>query len=258
VSDFLVKLNIKADTLFPDMKGRPPYGDIDDRIRAIAQSMGLRTIMWSDDTNDWNIEPFGPLPTASIEANYDAFKSMGSSPAAQTGGVIVLEHEIESTAMNLSIQEYPQIKAAWKNVVPVQACLNITNPYLEDYTFPNFAQYAAGNVNPSPSGQSSFVIALATSLSISALPTASTTDSSVPTATSVDTGPAAAITAAPVVGPGAAASAATTSGAASVFSASSGSSSSSSSKSSGASIIAPSYALLFFVPLCAAVFRTLA
>lgn len=32
--------------------GRPPYGDVDDRIRAIAQGMGLQTIMWSDDTND--------------------------------------------------------------------------------------------------------------------------------------------------------------------------------------------------------------
>lgn len=26
---------------------RPPYGDVDDRIRAIAQSIGLRTYMWS-------------------------------------------------------------------------------------------------------------------------------------------------------------------------------------------------------------------
>lgn len=26
---------------------RPPYGDVDDRIRAIAQGLGLRTYMWS-------------------------------------------------------------------------------------------------------------------------------------------------------------------------------------------------------------------
>lgn len=26
---------------------RPPYGDVDDRVRAIAQGLGLRTYMWS-------------------------------------------------------------------------------------------------------------------------------------------------------------------------------------------------------------------
>jgi hypothetical protein len=216
--------------------------------------MGLQTIMWSQDTNDWNIEPYGPEPTASIEANYNSFKSIGSSPAAATGGIIVLEHELESAAMNLSIAEYPQIKAAWKNVVPVAVCLNNTKPYYEDYTFPDFADYAAGTVNPSPSGQTSFAIASA-SLSLTALPTASTTNSNVPTATNVG-GSAAAASAAPVVGPGAAASSGSSGGTSAAMSTGS-SSSSSSSSSSGALIIAPSYSLLFFVPLFAALFKTL-
>lgn len=29
---------------------RPPYGDVDDRVRAIAHQMGLQTILWDEDT----------------------------------------------------------------------------------------------------------------------------------------------------------------------------------------------------------------
>lgn len=34
---------------------RPPYGDVDDRVRAIAWQMGMQTILWDQDTNDWDM-----------------------------------------------------------------------------------------------------------------------------------------------------------------------------------------------------------
>ena len=34
---------------------RPPFGDVDDRVRAIAWLMGMRTIIWDRDTNDWGL-----------------------------------------------------------------------------------------------------------------------------------------------------------------------------------------------------------
>lgn len=152
---------------------RPPYGDVDDRVRAIAQSLGLRTYVWNGaclttvkerkysltyllilfsflaDTNDWNIMPGGSAPTSSIQANYNSIKSIGSSPAAQTGGVIVLDHELTVADMNLAILEYPSIKQSWKYIVPLTACLNITQPYAEDIIYPNFADYIGGTVLPS-------------------------------------------------------------------------------------------------------------
>ena len=128
---------------------RPPYGDVDDRIRAIAQGLGLRTMMWNVDTNDWNIQPYGSVPTASMRATYSSIISMATMPAAATGGVIVLEHELEQSAMNMSIEQYPAVKAAWKHVVPLTACLNITKPYPEDIVYPNFEDYVKGNVQAS-------------------------------------------------------------------------------------------------------------
>lgn len=31
---------------------RPPYGDVDDRIRFIAQALDMRTVVWNEDTDD--------------------------------------------------------------------------------------------------------------------------------------------------------------------------------------------------------------
>lgn len=138
---------------------RPPYGDIDDRIRGIAQGLGLRTIMWDTDTNDWNIEPYGHIPTASLRQTYSSIISMATMAPAATHGIIVLEHELESSAMNMSIEQYPAVKAAWKHVVPLNACLNITKPYAEDITYPNFEDYVAGHVLASglPDGRMNIV-----------------------------------------------------------------------------------------------------
>lgn len=101
------------------------------------------------DTNDWNITPGGPAPTSSIQANYASIKSIGTSPAAQTGGVVVLDHELTVADMNLAIAEYPSIKQSWKYIVPLSACLNVTQPYAEDIIYPNFADYIGGTVLPS-------------------------------------------------------------------------------------------------------------
>lgn len=34
---------------------RPPFGDVDDRVRAIAWQMGMRTFLWDQDSFDWNM-----------------------------------------------------------------------------------------------------------------------------------------------------------------------------------------------------------
>jgi peptidoglycan/xylan/chitin deacetylase (PgdA/CDA1 family) len=48
---------------------QPPFGDVDDRIRAIAELLGLRTIMWGYDSDDWRAGVGGVTP-ADVDANY--------------------------------------------------------------------------------------------------------------------------------------------------------------------------------------------
>ena len=132
---------------------RPPYGDVDDRVRAIAYGLGMRTILWEDDTNDWKIlpEPNG-LPTSQIDQNYQSIIDKASSESP-----IVLTHEINAHTMKEFQKMYPKIKDAYKNVVPLTACQNVTQPYPDsDIKYPAFSDFVGGNVNASglPSGDS--------------------------------------------------------------------------------------------------------
>ncbi|WFD29883.1 hypothetical protein MSPP1_000897 [Malassezia sp. CBS 17886] len=128
---------------------RPPFGDVDDRVRAYATGLGLRTIVWSDDTDDWNIQPDGPEPSASISANYQKIISKAHNKTTDNTGVIVLTHELTNATMSEFIKEYPKIKKAYKHIAPLTACYNATTPYAEDnITYPTFEQYVGGNIMP--------------------------------------------------------------------------------------------------------------
>ncbi|ETS64745.1 hypothetical protein PaG_00700 [Moesziomyces aphidis] len=135
---------------------RPPFGDVDDRVRAIAKGLGLETVLWTDDTDDWKILPLGTLPTASIDANYASIIAKETQGPTAGQGNIVLTHEINGHTMDEFMKQYANIQAVFKHIVPLTACKNQTKPYPEDITYPDFAQYVAGNINATglPSGSS--------------------------------------------------------------------------------------------------------
>ncbi|WFD06608.1 hypothetical protein MVES1_001962, partial [Malassezia vespertilionis] len=115
---------------------RPPQGDVDDRVRAIATALGMHTIMWQEDTNDWQLGE--GASRKKIAHNYHKIfeKANHESP-------IVLTHELPKT-MSEFIRMYPDMKAAYKHVVPVSACVNATNPYPEQITYPTMQQFVSG------------------------------------------------------------------------------------------------------------------
>ncbi|WFD40790.1 uncharacterized protein MJAP1_003779 [Malassezia japonica] len=131
---------------------RPPYGDTDDRVRAIAQGLGLRTIIWEEDTDDWNIQPGGQKSTQQIDQNYQKIIDKANSESP-----IVLTHEINQNTMDEFQKMYPKIKNAFKNVVPLTACQNVSKPYPDsDISYPGFSDFTSGKINPSglPDGNS--------------------------------------------------------------------------------------------------------
>lgn len=73
---------------------RPPYGDIDDRIRAISLAMGMAPIIWTRtdasgpfDTNDWRVA--GGQVTAQQQQNI--FNTiLGNASTIDTGFVITI------------------------------------------------------------------------------------------------------------------------------------------------------------------------
>jgi chitin deacetylase len=70
---------------------RPPYGDSDARVRAIAQEVfGLLTVIWNRDTADWSITT-GATSVAAVDKSLQGWLHGPKSP-----GLIVLEHEVRA------------------------------------------------------------------------------------------------------------------------------------------------------------------
>lgn len=124
---------------------RPPFGDVDDRVRAIAAGLGLRTILWSEDTDDWDVQPGGSSPRSKIVGNYQKIFDKGKNHESE----IVLTHEIRSDTMQLFQDMFPQLKNSFNNIIPLTACLNVTQPYIEDnISYAIFSDFIKGNIVP--------------------------------------------------------------------------------------------------------------
>jgi hypothetical protein len=118
---------------------RPPYGDVDDRIRAIANALGLRTIVWKYDSFDWKVGTQN-VTNATVDGNYQMLVANATSGAYNTSGTIMLTHELNNYTMQEAIQWYPMLSSAFQHrLVPIGVALNKTHPYVEtDYTLPSF------------------------------------------------------------------------------------------------------------------------
>ncbi|TFL00168.1 hypothetical protein BDV98DRAFT_594340 [Pterulicium gracile] len=89
---------------------RPPTGDADNRIRAIAKGvLGMDMVMWNQDTRDWSIA-LGQTTESAVAAELKTWAEGPKSP-----GLIVLEHESSNTSVQLFQDAVPLIEAAgWK------------------------------------------------------------------------------------------------------------------------------------------------
>ncbi|CAO3610944.1 unnamed protein product [Mucor hiemalis] len=122
---------------------RPPQGDVDDRVRAIAWQMGMRNILWDADTNDWAMPApgGGNLSPKKVDAYFQSLIDNYKS-GADKAGHIVLEHELNSATVNMSMHWLPKIQNVF-NVIPALACNGVTKPYWEQ----NF-EYPLSNGKP--------------------------------------------------------------------------------------------------------------
>ncbi|TFK26208.1 hypothetical protein FA15DRAFT_755226 [Coprinopsis marcescibilis] len=85
---------------------RPPFGDIDDRVRAISLAMGMVPIMWtrapsgeSFDTNDWMVAAGNVNGTESFET----FEDILNTATAMDHGFIVLQHDLYEITVDLAM-----------------------------------------------------------------------------------------------------------------------------------------------------------
>ncbi|CEG68631.1 Putative Chitin deacetylase [Rhizopus microsporus] len=135
---------------------RPPYGDIDDRVRWIATQLNLTAVIWNLDTDDWAAGLTTTLEA--VEQNYQNFITMGTNGTFANSGNIVLTHEINNNTMQLAVNYLPKIVSAYKQVLDVATCYNISYPYFENIQWTNTlngTSVSNSNSNSNNSGSSS-------------------------------------------------------------------------------------------------------
>ncbi|KDQ15392.1 carbohydrate esterase family 4 protein [Botryobasidium botryosum FD-172 SS1] len=86
---------------------RPPYGDSDNRVRAIAYHVfGGTCAIWNHDTDDWELDqPNTTVTAAGIAANLQTWYAGAKHP-----GLMILEHELSTQSVQAFIDNYPLIK----------------------------------------------------------------------------------------------------------------------------------------------------
>ncbi|KAI8089481.1 uncharacterized protein BX664DRAFT_385962 [Halteromyces radiatus] len=132
---------------------RPPYGDVDDRVRAIANQMGMTTVIWDEDTNDWNMPGSGGgnLPPSTVDGYFEGWIEARKNGTDNQHGHIVLEHELNNATVSMAEKWLPQIQQTFR-VVPFNQCMNISQPYWEtNFVYPTDANPNATVPSSSPS-----------------------------------------------------------------------------------------------------------
>jgi peptidoglycan/xylan/chitin deacetylase (PgdA/CDA1 family) len=85
---------------------------LQDRIRKIANALGLRTIVWGYDSNDWRAGT-GNITGADVDNAYNLFISNLTAGTFNTAGGIMLTHELNNYTMSEAIKYYPQLKSSF-------------------------------------------------------------------------------------------------------------------------------------------------
>ncbi|KAI9278741.1 hypothetical protein BDA99DRAFT_422724, partial [Phascolomyces articulosus] len=125
---------------------RPPYGDVDDRVRAIAWLMGMRTIIWDQDSNDWNLygtPARGSVPPEEIDGHFTDWIAKRVNNMDNEHGHITLQHENSNSTVSMSERWLPKLQAAF-DVMPIHKCINDPYPYWEQ----SWAYPTLDNPNP--------------------------------------------------------------------------------------------------------------
>jgi len=93
---------------------RPPYGDVDNRVRAIAKEIfGLTTVIWNQDTNDWTMATGGTTLQA-INTSMTGWLNGPKSP-----GLMILEHELDNNTVQAFMDAWPLMGSTGWNIQSV-------------------------------------------------------------------------------------------------------------------------------------------
>lgn len=101
---------------------RPPYGGIDDRVRAIARMFGMQAVLWDHDSFDWQMEAVPPQRNQKqILNDVTRWKNQGNG--------LMLEHDVYKSTTDLAIEIN---KLIGPNQMTVAQCVDGLN-YIKEF-----------------------------------------------------------------------------------------------------------------------------
>ncbi|KAG0257717.1 chitin deacetylase [Mortierella polycephala] len=127
---------------------RPPYGDINNRVRFVLKKLGYIPVDWTGDefdTNDWR------MPTMSEDTVIETFtKSLDAYVASpKTKGFYCLEHDVNAGTVAVAQKLIPLGITRKINIASVAACESDAQPYQLGGTAP---MPSANGTTPAPTG----------------------------------------------------------------------------------------------------------
>nr|CAG8477313.1 145_t:CDS:2 [Entrophospora candida] len=135
---------------------RPPYGDIDDRVRSVLTLLGYKVVIWDLDTDDWKSSTDPGFVPESITAKFTEWVK----DTTATTGHISLEHDLYPISSKMALPSLDIVLGANFQVEQVAKCIS-ESPYREFTGFPG-----DNSTSPSPAISS-------TSASVAMTPTTS-------------------------------------------------------------------------------------
>ncbi|CAG8499921.1 13441_t:CDS:2 [Acaulospora colombiana] len=110
---------------------RPPYGDTDNRVRAISKAVGLVTTLWLPefDSNDWSLISDLSKPVDAVVQTFDSW--MARFPKMSTG-LIVLQHDLHPRTVGAALSILDKAaNVRGLNITTVSKCIGDIKPYAE-------------------------------------------------------------------------------------------------------------------------------
>ncbi|KAG0217791.1 chitin deacetylase [Mortierella sp. GBA43] len=112
---------------------RPPYGDIDARVRAVLKKLGYTVVDWTSDAYDSKDFSLNATPndvaklTAAVTTLANTLTTYGANPGAK--GVITLQHDLYPVTIDYARRLFPAIAQAKLKPMTVAQCLGDATPY---------------------------------------------------------------------------------------------------------------------------------
>ncbi|KAI9337370.1 hypothetical protein DFJ73DRAFT_849191 [Zopfochytrium polystomum] len=98
---------------------RPPYGEVDDRVRAVLKAMGLRVVIWAVDSTDSNVN----VTVSSISAVVQSWMTQNVRK------VISVEHDLKDFQASSSVIALFTLLANGRTPLPIDQCISKGDRY---------------------------------------------------------------------------------------------------------------------------------